>query len=76
MEFFYIATLTILDESDQPFSEGYSARNKEDAESFRSSRIQHWEEMGYTVLKSHVGKRQVRKKYPTFGRKTKKESLI
>lgn len=75
MEFFYIATLTILDASDQPFNEGYSARNKEDAEMFRRSRIQHWIGMGYTVKKSHVGKRQIRKNYPTFGRDMKKESL-
>jgi hypothetical protein len=59
MEFFYIATLTILDASNQPFDEGFSARNKEDAEMYRRSRVLHWEHMGYTVLKSGIKKRKV-----------------
>lgn len=75
MEFFYYAYIIILDASNNPFEEGYSSKCKEDAESFRRSRISHWEDMGYKVLKSRIGKRRVRKNYPTFGRETKKEVL-
>lgn len=61
MEFFYCAYIIILDASEQTFEEGATFRGKEDAESFRRSRIAHWEGMGYTVQESKVSKRKVRK---------------
>lgn len=61
MEYFYHTYIIVLDASNNPFEEGATFRGKEDAESFRRSRIAHWEGTGYTVQESRVSKRKVRK---------------
>ena len=60
MEYFFYVYLVVRDGTYKPFEEGATFRNKEDAESYRKSRVDHWRRMGCTILESRVSKRKVR----------------
>ena len=76
MEFYYVAYLLIQVGIDVPFEDGATFRYKEDAESYIKDRTERLTKKGFCIIRSKVSKRKVRKNYPTFGRETKKESLI